>query len=156
MLKNKNFNRVLIKSLYEKAPNKINSKTPSFCKLTMKFFCEINNKNISTGKFSFKNMKKQIKDYGTLGITIYLCLYVPSLLTFYYLFKSKTLDPAKVIDVLSRAGAESFLDVEYMKKLSHSEGATVAFALICNRLSLVIRLPLTLYLTILFKKILKK
>lgn len=136
---------------------KIHFKRFYFNKIAHKNFCNSNkNGDYKIGKFSLKNLKHQLKEYGSLGLTVYLCLYVPSLITFYYLFKSKTLDPIKVVEFLHRNGAESFIDVEYMKRLVNSEGATLAFALICNRLSLVFRLPLTLYLTILIKKLMKK
>lgn len=132
-------------------------------------FCEKNNANKNNSNnpnenanffnkqnFSLKNMKKQLKEYGSLGLFVYVGLYIPTLITFYMLFKTKKLDPARIVDFLSSCGADRFTDVNKLKELSHTEGAIIAFTLICNRLSLVVRLPLTLYLTILIKKMMRK
>lgn len=156
MLKNFKIDMKFLNLLKTQTQN-IYYKKFTFNKLSYKSFCNSNeNRDHKNEKKSLRNLKIQLKEYGSLGLTIYLCLYVPSILIFYYLFKSKTLDPSVVVEFLIRKGAESFIDLEYMKRLVNSEGATLAFALICNRLSLVFRLPLTLYLTILIKKLMRK
>lgn len=148
---------IIFSRLFEKKSNLKNINRSIFSRHIGRTFCEANkNENNKLRKFSIKNMKQQLKEYGSLGLTVYLCLYVPTLATFYYLFKSKTLDPASLVNFLYRNGAESFIDIQSMKSLINSEGATLAFALICNRLSLIIRLPLTLYLTYLIKKFFRK
>lgn len=107
-------------------------------------------------KFSIKNMKKQLKEYGYLGLFVYVVIYIPTIVSIYLLFKTKTLDPAKVVDILSSFGADRFTDLNKLRELSHTEGATIAFTLMCNSLTLMVRLPLTLYFTILIKKMMRK
>jgi len=101
-------------------------------------------------------MKKQLKEYGPLGIVVYLSFYLTTLTTFYCLIKSKTLDPAKIVNKMSDLGLNKYVDIDNMNKIANSTGATMAFTLILNRLSNIVRLPLTYYVTKYLHKMMRR
>lgn len=102
--------------------------------------------------FTKDNIIKHIRDFGGLFLFIYLCLYIPSFLTFLYLFSRRKLEPEKVADLLIKYDGESYMDVKMLKELSQSDNAALALAMICARMTIVIRAPLTLFLTILLRR----
>jgi len=106
--------------------------------------------------FSTEELKIKLKEYGQLGMIIYFGISITTLTTFYYLFKSKKIDAEKFIENLQDYGFNKFVDLEKLKKLANTEGASFGLAVICNKLILIFRLPLTLLLLFLIKKYLKK
>ena len=101
-------------------------------------------------------MKKQLKEYGKLGIYVYLVLYIFSMSSIYYLVKTKRINPEWVLYGLETLKIDQYFNTNSLKEILKSEYSTIAFTIICNRMTLIIRLPITIWLTIMIKRISKR
>lgn len=97
-------------------------------------------------------MKKKLKEYGRLGIFIYFSISFTTLSSFYYLLKTKKLDPVKCFDYFEEYHLHKYLPVEKLKELTVKDGAYFALAIILNKAIIIFRLPLTLIILFILKK----
>ena len=103
-------------------------------------------------KSTLENLKNNLKQYGKLGSIIYFSISITTLSSFYYILITKKLDPNKFVDKIQQYELSRYVPIEKIKKLTNTDGAYFAIAIVLNKLFIFLRLPLTLIILYIFKR----
>jgi hypothetical protein len=74
----------------------------------------------------------------------------------YYLFKTKRINPEWFINGLETLKIDKYFNTKSLKEILKSEYSLIAITLICNRMTLIFRLPITIWVTIMIKRMSRK